>query len=337
MSRVPKAHHPKATSFVRQNLFTGLKTFAELEARIAALPDEQSRGWAFEVFAETYLATQLVHQAREVWPGEAIPPSVQQRLRLPLKDMGVDGVFVTTSDETACYQVKFRSGRPSLNWSELSTFFGLADVGVQRLVFTNCDDIASVAEERQGAVFVRGSDLDCLTVEDFQVIEAWLAGSAAPKKKKSPLQHQAAALNDILGGLARHPRATALMACGTGKTLVALWAAERLNARTVLVLLPSLALVRQTLHEWLHEINWPDVEYLCVCSDPTVQLEEDALVVRPSDLDFPVSTQSSDVHRFLERQCMQHSLSSREFMVTATFRKNHANINRSNKSGLENG
>jgi hypothetical protein len=70
MSRVPKAHHPKATSFVRQNLFTGITTFAELEARIAALPDEQSRGDAFEVFAEAYLATQLVHQAREVWPGE---------------------------------------------------------------------------------------------------------------------------------------------------------------------------------------------------------------------------------------------------------------------------
>jgi len=296
------ARHPKATFFVRQHLFSGLTNFAELEQKIAAMPDEKSRGDAFEVFAEAYLATQLVHQAREVWPGDTMPPSLQQRLRLPLKDMGIDGVFVTTSDDTACYQVKFRSGRPSLTWSELSTFFGLAEVGVQRLVFTNCEDIASVAEERQGAVFVRGSDLDCLTVEDFQVIEAWLAGSAAPKKKKPPLPHQDAALKDILNGLTRNPRATALMACGSGKTLIALWTAERLNARTVLVLLPSLALVRQTLHEWLHQTNWPEVEYRCVCSDPTVQLEEDALIVRPSELDFPVTTQSADVRQFLERQ-----------------------------------
>lgn len=216
--------HSKAVQFVQRALFSKLTNFAELECRIAALPDEQSRGDAFEVFAEAYLATQLVHQAREVWPGETLPPSVQQRLRLPLKDMGVDGVFVTTSDETACYQVKFRSGRPSLTWSELSTFFGLADVGVQRLVFTNCDDIASIAEERQGAVFVRGSDLDRLTTEDFQVIEAWFAGSTAPKRKKSPLPHQDDALRDILNGFGRHPRATALMACGSGKTLIALWA-----------------------------------------------------------------------------------------------------------------
>lgn len=296
------ARHSKAGRFVQQRLFSGLSAFIELEQRIAKLPDEKSCGDAFEVFAEAYLATQLVHQAREVWPGDTMLPSLQQRLRLPLKDMGVDGVFITTSDETACYQAKFRSGRPSLTWSELSTFFGLADVGVRRLVFTNCDEIASVAEDRPGAVFVRGSDLDRLTADDFRVIEAWLAGSVASKMRKSPLLHQSTALAEILHGLGRHPRATALMACGSGKTLVALWAAERLNARTILVLLPSLALVRQTLHEWLHETNWPEVEYLCVCSDPTVQLEEDALVVRPSDLDFPVSTQSSDVRRFLERQ-----------------------------------
>jgi hypothetical protein len=46
------ARHPKATSFVRGQLFSGLTTFAELEQKIAALPDEQSRGAAFEVFAE---------------------------------------------------------------------------------------------------------------------------------------------------------------------------------------------------------------------------------------------------------------------------------------------
>ena len=296
------ARHSKAGRFVQQRLFSGLSAFTELEQRIADLPDEKSRGDAFEVFAQAYLATQLVHQAREVWPCDKMPPSLQQRLRLPLKDMGVDGLLVTTSEELACYQVKFRVSRPALTWTELSTFFGLADVGARRLVFTNCDDITSVAESRQGAVFVRGSDLDRLTTEDFRIIEAWIAGCVAPRGKKPPKPHQDAALKDILYGLTRHPRATALMACGSGKTLVALWTAERLNARTVLVLLPSLALVRQTLHEWLHETNWPEVEYRCVCSDPTVQLEEDALVVRPSELDFPVTTESSDLRRFLERQ-----------------------------------
>ena len=65
---MPKAQHPKTASFVRQNLFVRLTTFSELETRIAALPDEQSRGAAFEVFTEAYLATQRKHDAAKVWP-----------------------------------------------------------------------------------------------------------------------------------------------------------------------------------------------------------------------------------------------------------------------------
>lgn len=293
--------HPKAKHFHGLGLMAGVQSFAELEARIAALPTEQARGAALEVFAEACLATQRVYQAREVWPGNSMPSALRQQLRLPMADMGVDGVFVTPADEPVCYQSKFRTGRPALTWTELSTFYGLADVGQRRLVFTNCDEIARVAQERLGAIFVRGSDLDRLTPEDFEIIEAWLAERPATPKKKDPKPHQVVALNDIVGGLLRGPRATALMVCGSGKTLVALWAAERLGARTVLVLLPSLALVRQTLHEWLHETSWPDVQFLCVCSDPTVQPEEDSLLVRPSDLDFAVTTQSAGVRRFLER------------------------------------
>lgn len=295
--------HPYSKRFFNQGLTANSRNFQELEAKIASLPTEQERGAAFEVFTEAWLATQRIPQAREVWPGTSPPPSIQESLRLPLKDMGVDGIVETATDELFCYQAKFRTGRPALAWRELSTFFGLTDSGSGRLVFTNCDDISSVAEQRPGALFVRGSDLDRLTDDDLRVIEAWISGASISRPRKSPLPHQSEAIDDILRGLARHSRATALMACGTGKTLVALWVAERLNVRSVLVLLPSLALVRQTLHEWLHETSWPELgyQYLCVCSDPTVQPEEDALVVRPSDVDFKVTTQSADVRRFLER------------------------------------
>jgi superfamily II DNA or RNA helicase len=293
--------HPKAKHFHGLGLMSGVQSFAEIEARIAALPTEQARGAALEVFAEACLATQRIYQAREVWPGNSMPLALRQQLRLPMADMGVDGVFVSSAEEPVCYQSKFRTGRPALTWTELSTFYGLADVGGRRLVFTNCDEVARVAEERLGAIFVRGGDLDRLTPEDFEIIEAWLAERPITPKRHDPKPHQGVALNDIVGALSHGSRATALMACGSGKTLVALWAAERLGARTVLILLPSLALVRQTLHEWLHQTSWPDVQFLCVCSDPTVQPEEDSLLVRPSDLDFAVTTQPADVRRFLER------------------------------------
>ena len=92
------------------------------------------------------------------------------------------------------------------------------------------------------------------------------------------------------------------MACGTGKTLIALWVAERLGYKKVLVLVPSLALLSQTLHEWMKETSWENLSYVCVCSDPTVTKGVDRWEVRQSDVDFPVGTDSEVVREFLARR-----------------------------------
>jgi predicted helicase len=68
----------------------------------------------------------------------------------------------------------------------------------------------------------------------------------------------------------------------------------------MLVLVPSLALLRQTLHQWLHETSWPKLGYLCVCSDPTVAEDIDAPAVTQADLDFEVSTNPATVRDFLD-------------------------------------
>jgi hypothetical protein len=70
---MPKAKHFKAAAYVHSQLFAGLTSFAQLESRIAALPDEKTRGDAFEVFAEAYLATQRKHDAAHVWPHGSVP------------------------------------------------------------------------------------------------------------------------------------------------------------------------------------------------------------------------------------------------------------------------
>lgn len=299
---MPKAQHPKAASFARQNLFAGVTTFAELETRVAALPNEQSRGDAFEVFAEAYLATQRKHDAANVWPLTAVPTQTLQALGLAAKDYGVDGVFKTLLDHFNAYQVKFRTNRPALTWRELSTFMGLADSPQirSRVLLTNCDELQSVLNERQGFFCIRGSDLDRLEADDFSAIEAWLADAAFIAPKKEPLPHQIEALDALLPALETHDRVSAIMACGTGKTLVALWVAERRQASRILVLVPSLALLRQVLHEWLRETSLPRLAYLCVCSDPTVKDGLDSIATAQSDLDFQVSTDAASVRDFLD-------------------------------------
>lgn len=299
---MPKAQHPKAASFVRQSLFAGVTTFADFEARVAALADEQSRGDAFEVFAEAYLATQRKHDAANVWPLNSVPTQFLQTLGLAAKDYGVDGVFKTLLGNFNAYQVKFRTNRPALTWRELSTFMGLADSPQirSRVLLTNCDELPSVLNERQGFFCIRGSDLDRLEAADFQAIEAWLEDAAFVAPKKQPQPHQAEALDALLPALEQHDRVSAIMACGTGKTLVALWVAEQRQASRILVLVPSLALLRQTLHEWLRESSLPSLAYLCVCSDPTVKDGLDSIATAQSDLDFQVSTDAASVRDFLD-------------------------------------
>lgn len=292
--------HSSASRLLSASLFDGLNSFSDIEARISALPSNKERGDAFEIFAEAYLATQKIAQAQEVWPFEAIP--LEQRKTLSLdtgRDMGVDGTYLTIDGELRAYQVKFRSNRPSLTWDELSTFMGLTDQVSQRVLFTNCEALPGLMQDRSGFVAIRGSDLDRLTAEDFEAMRQWLRSGQVKLPRKQPLSHQQGALTAIARGLVENNRATVVMACGTGKSLVALWAAEQHGGKTLLVLVPSLALVRQLLHEWLRETAWERFTFMCVCSDPTVAKGADDLVVHQADLDFPVTTDSATVSRFL--------------------------------------
>ena len=292
--------HPRSRYFVARQLFEDLEGFADLETRISQLPIGE-RGDAFEVFAEAYLATQKLVGAEEVWPDDQVPITVLKACRLPLHDMGADGVYKTWAGQYNAYQSKFRTGRPALTWQELSTFMGLTDQVGERVLFTNCDDLSSIMDDRSAFFCIRGNDLERLTKEDLEDIADWLRGAVFTPKRKNPLPHQLEALKAILAGLNEQDRVTAVMACGTGKTLVALWLAERMNAKRTLVLVPSLALVRQTLHEWLKETAWEQPRFIAVCSDPTVvrKKDEDTLVVHQRDLDFPVTTDAGEVHQFL--------------------------------------
>jgi len=65
--------------------------------------------------------------------------------------------------------------------------------------------------------------------------------------KYSPRPHQQQAITDVIAGLSANSRGQLIMACGTGKTLTALWIKETLKPRTTLVLVPSLNLLAQTL------------------------------------------------------------------------------------------
>src|SRR5262249_4201275 len=196
------------------------------------------------------------------------------------------------------YQVKFRSQRAYLTYTQIAPFLGLTERAIDRIVFTNSNELAKDVKNRDAMRTVRGIDFDDLTIEHLRAISAWLRQQPVEIKKPVPHEYQIKALAKISETLAKSDRAHVAMACGTGKTLVALWAAEALKPKTVLVLLPSLTLLQQTLDGWSRHNNWgKDFTYLCVCSDPTVAARDanDPVRLDATDLEFHVDTNPGEV------------------------------------------
>ena len=90
------------------------------------------------------------------------------------------------------------------------------------------------------------------------------------------------------------------MACGTGKTFTSLKIAERQtnNHGFVLFLMPSLALLSQTLYDWKRQAS-ANMTTFAVCSDSKVGKSGDeddfASYLRPSDLSFPATTDAQSL------------------------------------------
>ena len=95
------------------------------------------------------------------------------------------------------------------------------------------------------------------------------------------------------------------MPCGSGKSLTAYWIAGKLDARRIVIAVPSLALIRQTLKVWLRETmaNRQAVEWICVCSDESAgRIERDDVTVLRQDLGVPCLTDPDDIAAWLKRK-----------------------------------
>jgi superfamily II DNA or RNA helicase len=293
--------HPRLSA-LPLDLFQVVTSFQEMEGRIAALPEELDRGDALEVFVEAYLQTHPLFQVKDLWLVGQVPAEVRRLLNLPRDQKGIDGVFRTRSGELVPYQVKFRIGRPPVTVREVATFLGLTERANDRMLISNSDRYAGDIENRDHLRILTGTYFDSLTRDELAAISGWLKGRPARPDRATPRPHQQSAIEDITATLATDDRTTAVMACGTGKTLVGLRVAEAMQTRSVLVLVPSLALLSQALADWSRDTVWGDrFEYLCVCSDPSVSQAADQWTLRSTEAPFPVQTQPKVVRTFLSR------------------------------------
>ena len=119
-----------------------------------------------------------------------------------------------------------------------------------------------------------------------------------------PRPDQRDALDAIAKGYTQASRGRLIMPCGTGKSLVAMWAAEENVGAggSVLYLVPSIALLGQTMREWSRNRNLDHV-YVGVCSDRTTgRRTSDRDTARDlAELSMPVSTDREGIAQALGR------------------------------------
>ena len=143
---------------------------------------------------------------------------------------------------------------------------------------------------------------------DWEKLDKGSSGENAQSKKKSPRDHQKEAIEKVHAYFsdASHRRGKLIMACGTGKTYTSLCIAENeTNASgTVLFLVPSIALLGQTLREWTADACKP-IRPICICSDSGVSKsarkgDDDGDGYSVTELALPASTDDRTVVKQLE-------------------------------------
>lgn len=120
-----------------------------------------------------------------------------------------------------------------------------------------------------------------------------------------PKEHQIRAIQNAHNHFEKekNTRGKLIMACGSGKSLTAYWIAQKLQSKIILIAVPSLALIKQTLEVWTREsvANNIDINWLAVCSDDTVsQIEVDIFTSSTKDLGIDVSTDISYISNWLQ-------------------------------------
>jgi predicted helicase len=122
------------------------------------------------------------------------------------------------------------------------------------------------------------------------------------RPRKAPRPHQVEAIEAAVRNYADESRGRLIMACGTGKTYTAQRIAESLvgPGGKVLVLLPSISLLSQTLKEWTADASVPIAPF-AVCSDTRAGQRDNSEDISPFDLVLPATTDPAAIVHQMER------------------------------------
>lgn len=278
---------------------------------------QHDKGNKFERIMKLYLQTDpnYAYKFKNVWLWNEFPAKKD----FGGKDTGIDLVALTHEGDYWAIQCKCYAENAAIDKPEVDSFLSTSSrtftndnfqtVGfAHRLWISTTNNWGANAQEaikNQNPPVSRINlyDLEQAPV-DWEVLESGAFGEPARLARKSPRLHQLDAINNTHEHFLsqEHDRGKIIMACGTGKTFTSLKIAENeTNGKgLVLFLVPSIALLGQTLREWTAQATEP-INAICICSDSGVSKNsddsDDSSII---DLALPASTDVKNILKQFE-------------------------------------
>lgn len=279
---------------------------------------ERDKGARFEQLMRGYLLTSPIYENEfdKVWLWEDFP----FREQFGGTDTGIDLVALIKDGEYWAIQCKCYQEDTQIDKKEVDSFLSTSGRGFEnqygemvrfshRLWISTTNRWGRNAEEalinQQPPVSrINLTDLENAPI-DWEKLDNGIFGLPARLTKKAIRPHQREAIDKVHKYFQTSDRGKLIMACGTGKTYTALKIAENETGSTgmILFLVPSIALLGQTLNEWYNDADKP-IDAICICSDITVSKKknnsEDEDATSIVNLALPASTDVENISRQFE-------------------------------------
>ncbi|WP_375657525.1 MULTISPECIES: DEAD/DEAH box helicase [unclassified Bartonella] len=258
------------------------------------------RGKVFEDFVTKYLMYDPLHYGRYE-KVESYYEWAKEREGWNKNDIGIDLVAKLRNQEGyVAIQCKFYQADHQISKKDIDSFIAASgkDIFKYRLLV----DSTEVELSDNVNTMIKGQAIPVYRIDlrhmensriDWQIFAT--KQEVVLKSTKEPRSHQEEAIKKVCEGLKEADRGKLIMACGTGKTFTSLKIAETLagKGKRVLFLVPSLALVSQTIREWTADAQVP-LRSFAVCSDTKVgkrrKNQDDIVGMETSDLVLPATT-----------------------------------------------
>ena len=276
-----------------------------------ASASEREKGTYFEDLTRVYLRNEATY--RDLYSDVWTYADWAKAQGLDARDAGIDLVAKTHgTDEFHAIQCKLYAEDYKLQKKDIDSFFTASGKKpfTRRIIIATTDHWSEHADDalRDQQPPVSKIDLNDLETSQIDWSKYQPQAKAVLKPKKALRPHQQTALSAVSAGLKDDARGKLIMACGTGKTFTSLKIAETIagKGKRVLFLVPSLALLSQTLTEWTQESDTP-LHSFAVCSDSEVgkkrKPDDDSVQTFAHELRYPATTNAA---RLTEEVAKRH-------------------------------